>query len=77
MFAQVTDMFGQHNATTPREQFVVTSGLRYRFRVSSSGIVLCPLRVSVDNHTLEVIATDGAPVQPLEVESFDIQAGER
>ncbi|CAL1546441.1 unnamed protein product [Lymnaea stagnalis] len=65
------------NITTPREVFRVTPGKRYRFRVASNGILNCPLMISVDNHSLEIIATDGQPVQPLEVAAFNIFAGER
>ena len=75
-FANVTDSDGR-TAQTPREELEVEQGKRYRFRVISNGVVLCPLRISVDNHSLEVIASDGSPVEAFEVESFDIHAGER
>ncbi|KAK6962817.1 laccase-15-like isoform X1 [Biomphalaria glabrata] len=65
------------NVTTPREMFNVTLGKRYRFRVASNGILNCPLQVSVDNHSLEIIASDGQPVEPLTVDAFNIFAGER
>ena len=48
---------------------------RYRFRVINSGTQYCPLRVSVDNHNLTIIATDGNPVQPVKVTSFYILTG--
>nr|QHF16626.1 laccase 2 protein [Cepaea nemoralis] len=62
---------------TPRELFTVKKGFRYRFRIISNGILNCPFRISVDEHSLEIIASDGAPVSPMEVESFNIIAGER
>ncbi|KAH9505403.1 hypothetical protein Btru_057180 [Bulinus truncatus] len=65
------------NITTPRETFTVKPGKRYRFRVASNGILNCPLLISVDNHTLEIIASDGQPVEPLVVDAFNIFAGER
>ncbi len=40
--------------------------MRYRFRMINNGILDCPIMVSVDNHTLLVIASDGNPVQPVE-----------
>ena len=43
-----------------------TQNRRYRFRMISNGFMNCPIQVSVDNHTLLVIASDGNPVQPLE-----------
>ena len=41
---------------------------------------MCPfglLQVSIDNHTLNMIASDGNPFEKVEVESFNIFAGER
>ena len=35
------------------------------------------LRVSVDNHNLSVMATDGFDIKPWEVQSFIINPGER
>ena len=64
-------------AWTPREVVSVTPGHRYRFRVISNGILNCPIRVAVDRHNLTVIATDGSPVEPKVVDSFNIFAGER
>ncbi|RUS74255.1 hypothetical protein EGW08_017993, partial [Elysia chlorotica] len=65
------------NSTTPREVFEVTQGSRYRFRVASNGIMNCPLQVSVDGHVIQVVASDGYDVEPLEVQFFNIFAGER
>ncbi|BFZ21627.1 hypothetical protein BsWGS_24666 [Bradybaena similaris] len=62
---------------TPRASFTVKPGFRYRFRVINSGILNCPLQLSIDNHTLTVIASDGSPVKPLARDSFSIFAGER
>uniref|UniRef100_A0A0B7BKV4 Uncharacterized protein n=1 Tax=Arion vulgaris TaxID=1028688 RepID=A0A0B7BKV4_9EUPU len=62
---------------TPRASFTVQPGLRYRFRVINSGTLNCPLELSIDNHTMNVIASDGSPVQPLMRNSFAIHAGER
>ena len=36
-----------------------------------------PLRVSVDNHNIKVVASDGYDVKPYECESFIINPGER
>lgn len=77
MNAFVFDTKTKQNNTTPREKFTVKRDLRYRFRVVSNGILNCPLRVSVDDHKMEIIASDGAPVESIEVESFNIFAGER
>jgi L-ascorbate oxidase len=62
---------------TPRATFHVMSGKRYRFRIVSPGFTLCPIEVSIDNHTLTLIASDTASIQPIEVNSFILHAGER
>lgn len=54
----------------------VTKNKRYRFRVIGAGLIV-PLRVSVDNHTLSIVATDGYDVEPVTVESVIINPGER
>lgn len=62
---------------TPNEVFKVKRGYRYRFRIISNGILNCPKRISIDNHTLTVIASDGNPFKKIEVDFFNIFAGER
>lgn len=62
---------------TPHAIFMVKRGQRYRFRVASNGVNNCPIEVSVDNHTLTVITSDGTPFKPVHVQSFNIFAGER
>ena len=49
---------------------------RYRFRVIGAGLIV-PLRVSVDNHSLSIVSTDGYDVEPVAVESLIINPGER
>ncbi len=44
---------------------IVLQGLRYRFRLVNAGFLNCPLELSVDNHTLLVIASDGADIKPV------------
>ena len=39
--------------------------------------LIVPLRVSVDNHSLSIVATDGYDVEPVAVESVIINPGER
>ncbi|EFX81872.1 hypothetical protein DAPPUDRAFT_49503, partial [Daphnia pulex] len=65
------------NETMPLSVFNVEQGQRYRFRVISNGFLNCPIQLSVDNHTLLMIASDGGALQPLEVDSVVIHAGER
>lgn len=63
--------------TLPRAVFEVEPEQRYRFRVINSGSLFCPLTISVDNHTLTLIASDGRAFDPLPVQSFDIYSAER
>ncbi|KAL5234168.1 hypothetical protein ACI65C_001578 [Semiaphis heraclei] len=62
---------------TPLTQFNVTRGKRYRFRLINAGFLNCPISMSIDNHTVTMIATDGYNIQPVVVDSFVSYAGER
>ncbi|XP_052779171.1 uncharacterized protein LOC128216597 [Mya arenaria] len=64
-----------HNGA-PLTVFKVTKGNEYRFRVIGTG-ALYPFRVSVDNHKITVIASDGYDIEQVEAESFIINPGER
>ena len=61
---------------TPRVEFQVKAGLRYRFRVINGGLMFCPLELSIDEHSLLVIAVDGNPVKPVLFKSIILGAGE-
>ena len=61
----------------PLATFFVTSGKRYRFRLMSPGFTIIPIRVAIDNHTLEVIYSDTGPVIPKKVKSIVLLPGER
>ena len=65
------------NKTTPFATFNVESGFKYRFRVVSPGFTLCPIQVSVEDHTLTLIASDTGDIEPIEVKSFILHEGER
>ena len=60
----------------PLERFKVKPNKAYRFRVIQAGTIY-PLRVSVDNHNLTVVASDGYDLTPVQCESFIINPGER
>lgn len=62
---------------TPFELLTVRKGLRYRFRTINSGFLNCPLEISIDNHTMLVIASDGRYFEPVMVDSLVTYAGER
>ncbi|XP_053649062.1 uncharacterized protein [Cherax quadricarinatus] len=62
---------------TPLEVVMVTPKLRHRLRLINAGSLNCPLVVSVDNHTLTIIATDGEKIVPFTTNSLVIYSGER
>ncbi|RZF49073.1 hypothetical protein LSTR_LSTR008359 [Laodelphax striatellus] len=62
---------------TPREVFHVKKGKRYLFRAALNSAIYCPVQVSVDNHTLEMVSTSTSNIKPLRVDSFMMNAGER
>ncbi|KAJ8299997.1 hypothetical protein KUTeg_021516 [Tegillarca granosa] len=66
---------GKHNEA-PVEIINVKPSKKYRFRVIGTG-ALYPFRVSVDNHEMTVIASDGYDIEPQTVQSFIINPGER
>ncbi|KAK3103109.1 hypothetical protein FSP39_016527 [Pinctada imbricata] len=61
---------------SPLEVFNVVHGNQILFRVIGVGSQY-PFRMSVDNHTITVIASDGHDTSRMEVESFIIYPGER
>ncbi|XP_064615588.1 uncharacterized protein LOC135479627 [Liolophura sinensis] len=67
----------QETFYTPRAVFSVRHGESYRFRVIDNGVSACPITVSVSGHVLSIIASDGNPFEPLEVDAFMMAAGER
>lgn len=61
----------------PLEVFEVHQGQAYRFRTINAGFLNCPVEISVDNHTLTVIASDGEYFEPVVVATLVTYAGER
>jgi L-ascorbate oxidase len=70
-------LLNEEKAETPREVFHVEQGEKYRFRLIYPGITMCPIEVSIDNHNLTIIASDGRLLQPYEVTSLVMYPGER
>lgn len=56
---------------------MLIQGRRYRFRLVNAGFLNCPLELSIDNHTLLVIASDGADVKPVRGECQAASQAER
>ncbi|XP_055852973.1 uncharacterized protein LOC129916824 [Episyrphus balteatus] len=61
----------------PLEVFTVAEGFKYRFRSINAEFLNCPVALSVDNHTLSVINSDGYDVEAINVTSVVTYAGER
>ena len=64
-----------HPPKVPLSVFKVKYGFKYRFRVGHAGSFTCPMEVSVDDHPLIMIATDGTPIVPVKIKSFVIFTG--
>ncbi|KAK3103455.1 hypothetical protein FSP39_019380 [Pinctada imbricata] len=60
----------------PLETFIVKHDSYYRFRVINAALSY-PFRVSIDNHKLTLIATDGYDTEPFETDSVVLYGGER
>lgn len=78
----LTDRKRQIRATeepilVPLEVFEVLQGQNYRFRTINSGFLNCPVEISIDNHNLTVIASDGWYFEPVVVSTLVTYAGER
>ncbi|XP_056010293.1 uncharacterized protein LOC130051743 [Ostrea edulis] len=66
---------GKHNEA-PLQIFDVDNGKIYRFRVINAASMYS-YRVSIDNHSLTVVASDGYFIRPVVVESVFVHPGER
>ncbi|XP_072743518.1 uncharacterized protein [Anoplolepis gracilipes] len=64
-------------ADMPISTFIVKPNFRYRFRLINAEFLNCPIEISVDNHTLYVISSDGRDIEPVQAESLVSYAGER
>ncbi|XP_018402155.1 PREDICTED: laccase-4-like [Cyphomyrmex costatus] len=69
--------FTDQKTDMPITTFVVKPKFRYRFRLINAEFLNCPIEVSVDNHTLYVISSDGRDIASVEAESLVSYAGER
>ncbi|KAG8687664.1 laccase, partial [Ceratobasidium sp. 395] len=59
-----------------RSRFNVVSGKKYRFRVINTSAIGSYV-FSIENHSFKIIEADGIPHEALEVDSFEIFAGQR
>lgn len=68
----------ENESSVPLSVFSVESEKKYRFRVANAGGVKgCPVTLEIESHPLKLIALDGHPVLPKEVNSLILGRGER
>ncbi|XP_006611755.1 laccase-1-like [Apis dorsata] len=65
------------SAIMPTAIFTVKQNVRYRFRLINAEFLNCPIELSIDNHTMRVISSDGRDIEAIEAESLVSYAGER
>lgn len=46
--------------------FMVEKGKRYRFRMINACSTVCLIEVKIEKHSLQIIATDGENVKPVQ-----------
>lgn len=46
--------------------FICLQNFRYKFRLINAEFLNCPIEVSVDNHTLFVVSSDGRDIEPVQ-----------
>lgn len=59
------------------EVFTVNPNSRYRFRMINALASICPIQVTIENHKMIVIATDGHLIKPIEVNTIISTSAER
>ncbi|XP_050452338.1 uncharacterized protein LOC126851972 isoform X3 [Cataglyphis hispanica] len=58
--------------------FMVEKGKRYRFRMINACSTVCLIEVKIENHSLQIIATDGENVKPVQgINAITMATGER
>ncbi len=65
----------QNGSGIPLTEFVLSPGERHRFRLVHSGSDSI-LEVSIDNHQMSVVSSDGYDINPVTVDSFFFHPGE-
>ncbi|XP_070537860.1 uncharacterized protein [Ptychodera flava] len=67
---------GDDTHYTDREVYYVEQSMRYRFRMISNAITFCPMQISIDDHRMLVIASDGVPFESYETDVLIVYGGE-
>lgn len=61
----------------PLEVYYVRRGARFRFRFINAASHVCPLQLQIENHKMEIIASDSFHLQPQTVDTLVTTSGER
>lgn len=61
----------------PLAEFHVKQGFKYLIRSINAEFLNCPVEISVDDHNITVISSDGYNIEPVEVSTIVTYAGER
>ncbi|XP_076239494.1 uncharacterized protein LOC143182413 [Calliopsis andreniformis] len=64
-------------AAMPIATFNVKPNKRHRFRLVNAEFLNCPIELSIDDHVIWIISSDGRDVEPIEAKSLISYAGER
>ena len=68
---------GDYTSYNDYQIFEVEPGKRYRFRSYDTSMFSCQMQLSVDEHVMTLLSTDGYPVHPYEVDSVYMDSGDR
>ncbi|XP_069675364.1 uncharacterized protein [Periplaneta americana] len=63
--------------TVPYKEVWVQRGKRHRLRFIAGLCTVCGVELTIEDHDMTLIATDGAPVNPVKVSSIIMFSGER
>ncbi|XP_020300283.1 laccase-5-like isoform X2 [Pseudomyrmex gracilis] len=72
-----TDPVTRVSTNVPLSMFMVESGKRYRFRLINACSTICLSEVTIENHSVTLIATDGENIMPTPVKTLTTSSGER
>jgi FtsP/CotA-like multicopper oxidase with cupredoxin domain len=68
---------GTNYTVAPLSTHRVKQAGKYRFRFINSASLHCPFQLQIENHTMQIIASDGHPIIPFFVNTLDSMSGER
>jgi len=66
-----------NSTNIPYAKFEILPNSRTRFRAISHATLYCPMEITIDDHNLTVISSDGRDIQPVTVSTLTLNGGER